>query len=307
MPMMLVGLLGALAWMPLRQAGWLPHAVPAASDAGDAPAGGSFAPPSAPPVMRAMSTRAVPALSPLRRGFEDSTDLFAYSRQLVALAAAGDADAMWLLSLVQDHCAGYAADPVGYAQDTRVIAGLGLSGGSAMVAARQRVQQRCGRFVPQDGFSLPTLITQRRQAARAGSLAAEAALLAMDQPLQRDEDYLRDLVRRVLESGDPFAYLAIAPAMGTTGSGQRDTLGDVSGSELSEIAWRIASCRLGMDCSPDGSMMMNASACRSTPSWVGNASFRLNNSSATVTFSRWLERSPIATMSDGTVTAIPSA
>lgn len=255
MPMMLVGLLGALAWMPLRQAGWLPHAVPAASDAGDAPAGGSFAPPSAPPVMRAMSTRAVPALSPLRRGFEDSTDLFAYSRQLVALAAAGDADAMWLLSLVQDHCAGYAADPVGYAQDTRVIAGLGLSGGSAMVAARQRVQQRCGRFVPQDGFSLPTLITQRRQAARAGSLAAEAALLAMDQPLQRDEDYLRDLVRRVLESGDPFAYLAIAPAMGTIGSGQRDTLGDVSGSELSEIAWRIASCRLGMDCSPDGSMM----------------------------------------------------
>lgn len=255
MPMMLVGLLGALAWMPLRQAGWLPHAVPAASDAGDAPAGASFAPSSAPPVMRAMSTRAVPALSPLRRGFEDSTDLFAYSRQLVALAAAGDADAMWLLSLVQDHCAGYAADPVGYAQDTRVIAGLGLSGGSAMVAARQRVQQRCGRFVPQDGFSLPTLITQRRQAARAGSLAAEAALLAMDQPLQRDEDYLRDLVRRVLESGDPFAYLAIAPAMGTTGSGQRDTLGDVSGSELSEIAWRIASCRLGMDCSPDGSMM----------------------------------------------------
>ena len=35
------------------------------------------------------------------------------------------------------------------------------------------------------------------------------------------------------------------------------TLGEVSGSELSEIAWRIASCRLGMDCSPEGSMMTN--------------------------------------------------
>jgi hypothetical protein len=77
----------------------------------------------------------------------------------------------------------------------------------------------------------------------------------MDQPLQDGDDYRRDLVRRVLDSADPFAYLAIAPAMGTIGSGRRDTLGEVSGSDLSEIAWRIASCQLGMDCSPDGSMM----------------------------------------------------
>lgn len=254
MPMLLVGLLGALAWMPLRQAGWLPYAAPfdPAVDEADArilPAS------SMRPALRPVAVRTVPAVSPLRRGFEDSTDLFAYSRELMAFAAAGDADAMWLLSLVQDQCAGFAADPVGYAQDTRVIAGLGLSNGRAMLSARQRIQQRCARFVPQDGFSLPTLITQRMQAARAGSLAAEASLLAMDQPLQDGDDYRRDLVRRVLDSGDPFAYLAIAPAMGTIGSGRRNTLGEVSGSDLSEIAWRIASCQLGMDCSPNGSMM----------------------------------------------------
>jgi hypothetical protein len=253
--MMLVGLLGALAWIPLRQAGWLPHAAPTAVDAVAQPEAGSFLPSSATPSLRPMAVRTVPALSPLRRGFEDSTDLFAYSRELMSLAAAGDADAMWLLSLVQDQCAGFAADPVGYAQDTRVIAGLGLSSGNALLSARQRIQQRCGRFVPQDGFSLPSVITQRTLAARAGSLAAEASLLAMDQPLQEGDDYRRDLVQRVLDSGDPFAYLAIAPTMGTVGSGRRDTLGEVSGSELSEIAWRIASCQLGMDCSPGGSMM----------------------------------------------------
>ena len=255
MPMMLVGLLGALAWIPLRQAGWLPHAAPTVADAAAGPEAGSFSSPSATPSLRPMAARAMPGLSPLRRGFEDSTDLFAYSRELMSLAAAGDADAMWLLSLVQDQCAGFAADPVGYAQDTRVIAGLSLSNGNAMLSARQRIQQRCARFVPQDGFSLPTLITQRTLAARAGSLAAEASLLAMERPLQDDDDYRRDLVQRVLDSGDPFAYLAIAPAMGTVGSGRRDTLGEVSGSDLSEIAWRIASCELGMDCSPDGSMM----------------------------------------------------
>ena len=255
LPMMLVGLLGALAWIPLRQAGWLPHAPVPAIEAG-VESGLAFSPSSSVrPQLRPMAVRTVPALSPLRRAFEDSADLFAYSRELMALAAAGDADAMWLLSLVQDHCAGFAADPIGYAQDTRVIAGLGLSNGRAMLSARQRIQQRCARFVPQDGFSLPTLITQRMQAARAGSLAAEASLLAMDQPLQDGDDYRRDLVQRVLDSGDPFAYLAIAPAMGTIGSGRRDTLGEVSGSDLSEIAWRIASCQLGMDCSPNGSMM----------------------------------------------------
>lgn len=257
MPMMLVGLLGALAWIPLRQAGLLPSVfstAPAAETAGGVSAD---APPASEARLRPVALRATPALSPLRRAFEESADLFAYSRELMVLASAGDADAMWLLSLVHDYCAGYAADPVGYAQDTRVIERLGLSGGAAMLSARQRVQRRCARFVPQDGFSLPMIVNQRTQAARAGSLATEAALLAMERPLEDGDDYRRDLVQRVLDSGDPFAFVAIAPAMGSAGGAHLDTLGEVSGSELSEIAWRIASCRLGMDCSPEGSMMTN--------------------------------------------------
>ena len=260
MPMMLVGLLGllgALAWIPLRQAGLLPSVfstAPAAETAGGVSAD---APPASEARLRPVALRATPALSPLRRAFEESADLFAYSRELMVLASAGDADAMWLLSLVHDYCAGYAADPVGYAQDTRVIERLGLSGGAAMLSARQRVQQRCARFVPQDGFSLPMIVNQRTQAARAGSLAAAAALRAKERPLEDGDDYRRDLVQRVLDSGDPFAFVAIAPAMGSAGGAHRDTLGEVSGSELSEIAWRIASCRLGMDCSPEGSMMTN--------------------------------------------------
>ncbi len=255
LPILLVGLLGALAWMPLRQAGWTGVAfVGEGADVAASPVEDVAT--SALRVQPA-TLRPPPALSSLRRGFEESADLFAYSRELMMRASVGDADAMWLLSLVQDYCAGFAADPSGYAQDTRVIAKLGLSGGGAMLSARQRVQQRCARFVPQDGFSLPMIVNQRTQAARAGSLAAEAALLAMDRPLQAGDDYRRELVQRVLDSGDPYAFVAIAPVMGSVGSGRGETLGDVSGSELSEIAWRIASCRLGMDCSPGGSMMTN--------------------------------------------------
>lgn len=256
LPLALVGLLGALAWVPLRHAGQAvaPVAEPVPSMVYEtAPAAAT------PAKVRAMQVArpAVAALPPLRRGFEESSDLFAYSQALAPQARAGDADAMWLLSLVQDYCAGYASDPAGYAQDTQVIARLGLSNGGAMLAARQRVQQRCGRFAPEDGFSLPGIITQRVRAAQAGSLAAEASLLALDYPLHDDEAYRRDLVRRVLDSRDPFAFVAIAPAMGTVGGADTVALGDVSGSNLSEIAWRIASCRLGMDCSPAGSMMTN--------------------------------------------------
>jgi hypothetical protein len=256
LPILLVCLLGALAWVPLRQAGWRVAAF-GDGEAGAIPSQMDEASPPPATYLRPVALRPASALSPLRRGFEESPDLFAYSRELIARAAAGDADAMWLLSLVQDYCAGFAADPAGYAQDTRVIAKLGLSGGAAMLSARERVQRRCARFVPQDGFSLPVIINQRMQAARAGSLAAEAALFAMDRPLEAGDDYRRDLVQRVLDAGDPFAFAAIAPAMGSVGSGRSETLGDVSGNELSEIAWRIASCKLGMDCSPAGSMMTN--------------------------------------------------
>ena len=51
--------------------------------------------------------------------------------------------------------------------------------------------------------------------------------------------------------------MAVTPGAALNLSGGSVTLGEVSGSELSEIAWRIASCRLGMDCSPEGSMMTN--------------------------------------------------
>lgn len=258
LPIALAGLLGVWAWSTRHPDGPAPAPSPMAAYEPAASADAAFRSP-APllPVRYTARSLPPPALSPLRRGFEDSPDLFAYSQELRALAAGGDADAMWLLSLVHDYCAGYSADPAGYAQDTQLIQRLGLSNGAAMVSARQRVQQRCGRFLPQDGFSLPRIVTQRVQAANAGSLAAEASLMAMDRPLQQGEEYRRDLVQRVLDSGDPFAFAAIAPAMGTAAGPRKDTPGAVSGTELSEIAWRIASCRLGMDCSPGGSMMTN--------------------------------------------------
>ena len=79
----------------------------------------------------------------------------------------------------------------------------------------------------------------------------------MGDPLFGGNEYKQDLVERVRRSGNPDAYVAISPAMGIAGSGQEAYLGSVSGTQLSELAWLLAACRLGNDCSP-GSVLMTS-------------------------------------------------
>ncbi|MBN6152616.1 hypothetical protein JR065_19975 [Xanthomonas sp. AmX2] len=190
-----------------------------------------------------------------RAAFERSQDLYGYAQQLRGAADAGDAEAAWLVSRVYDYCAGYAMNPDGYAADTRAIRDAQLSTSANMAQARERVGRRCAGFVPGDGLTRQAIVAQRVQAARGGNLAAEAALLALGMPLQRSPGYKRDLVERVQASGDPDAYLALAPAMGLAASGDDSLDERVAGTAFTELAWQLAACRLGLDCGPDSSLM----------------------------------------------------
>ncbi|ASR44888.1 hypothetical protein BEN78_03740 [Xanthomonas citri pv. mangiferaeindicae] len=204
----------------------------------------------------ATSQRAASAVpvSP-RQAFERSQDLFALAQRLLPLAESGDAEARWLVSRIHEYCAGYARAPVDYARDTLLLASLPLPAARPLRDARARIERRCGRFVADDAPSFVQLVEQRREAALAGSLPAEAALLSMGAPLADDEDYRRGLVDRVLESADPDAYTALAPAMGEAAAGDPALAGRVAGSQNAEIAWHNAACGLGLDCSGDGALM----------------------------------------------------
>lgn len=202
---------------------------------------------------------ALPSGLPLdiRADIEGDTDLFVYAQRLRRQADEGNTEARWMLSRVYDYCSPYASDPGGYELDSSVLAGMGQGPSSAMAGARRRVAARCGGFVPSDGLGYQKVFQQRRQAALAGHLAAEAALLADGQPLRRDEAYRRGLVERVRDSHDPEAYMALAPAMGMRASGDRAMTGMVAGEALSELAWRVAACELGMPCGAD-SVLVNS-------------------------------------------------
>jgi hypothetical protein len=206
----------------------------------------------------------------IRVEFESSDDLFAYMQSLEPAVRRGDADAKWMVSRVYDYCSGYAMAPAAYARDTQVIREMAMRGSPAMAAARERVGHRCSRFVPQDDLSPRMIVVKRTEAAEAGSLAAEASLLATGKPVKQGEDYARDLVERVQESKDPDAYSALSPGMGIASSGRVSMTDQVAGTQFSELAWQLAACRLGLDCGPQSSLMTsycaNGGICSTDPS-----------------------------------------
>lgn len=191
----------------------------------------------------------------LGEGFEQADDLHAYLQALLPAAQTGDADAAWFASRVYDYCAAHATDPAAYARDTGALARMRLAASAPMIAARDRVAHRCRQFVPADGLGAGLVILQRLEAAEAGSLAAEAALLAMGEPLDDSGEYRSALVEQVQASADAQAFSALAPAMGLAASGDPALAGQVAGTTQAELAWHMAACALGLDCSAEGALM----------------------------------------------------
>lgn len=204
-----------------------------------------------------------------RSAFEGTPDLFRYAQELIGSAQSGNAEATWMLSRVYDYCSAYAGDPAGYAADNRWMATQSGPGMAAMLDARTRVADRCAGFTAADGLSAQAIVLQRIRAAQAGSLAAEAALLASGRPLEDSQAYRYALVQRVLASRDPEAYLALSPAMGMAAIGDDAYQGYVAGSQYAELAWQMAACRLGLECGADSALMTtycaNGGICSRTP------------------------------------------
>lgn len=284
-PMVLLVLLASLLLALLqgmRDDPGFPGAGPAASDgqgAGPAPApyhgqepvGAPVAQPGAAwsPAARSADAPATRRRASLSEGFERADDLYVYLQGLLPAAQAGDADASWFASRVYDYCAAHAADPAAYARDTGALGRMQLAASATMIAARDLVAHRCRQFVPGDGLGPGLVIVQRLEAAEAGSLAAEASLLAMGEPLEDSEDYRRGLVERVQSSADAEAFFALAPAMGLAASGDPAHAGQVAGTMQAELAWHLAACQLGMDCGAQGALMTawcaNGGVCSSSP------------------------------------------
>ena len=161
-----------------------------------------------------------------------------------------------MASRIYDYCGVFAMDPSGYALDSAALQRMDLDAISAMLAARGKVRQGCAGFTAADGLGRARLLQQRLVSAKAGNLAAEAALLSMGEPLSGAPKYRRELVERVQSSQDPEAFLAISGAMGTAAAGDDAYKGMVAGSQFSQLAWQVAACQLGLACGPNSALMV---------------------------------------------------
>jgi hypothetical protein len=192
--------------------------------------------------------------SVLRQRFERSDDLYAFAQALAPAVDRGEPEAVWLMSRVVEDCAGHAADPAGFARDTERLAGIRVAAAATMRAARERVRERCRRFAASDGLSIASAGRLRLDAARNGSLVAEAELLGTGQPLVDGQDYADELVARVRDSLDAEAFRAISPAMGGSDGPGVFSQPDIA-PQFRELVWQLAACRLGLDCGPDSALM----------------------------------------------------
>lgn len=267
----------------LLAAGWWrtgPHTVlplPAVAVPSDAAAPSDGYAPAADPMLahddtgarppQALATAAGPRRAGLRHGFETDDDLFAYSRRLLPAVQAGDAEATWLLARVVDYCASAATDPAGFARDSALLAGMRLPAARTIAGVRARVGARCARFDASDGLSPLRVRQLRLQAARAGSLGAEAELLAAGEPLSAAPGYANGLLERIGRAGDAEAFGALSGAADVAGW---FTLVDGQvAPQYRTIVWQLAACRMGMDCGPHSALMtaycVNGGICSRQP------------------------------------------
>lgn len=192
----------------------------------------------------------------LGQRFDQATDLYSFYQDMRSKADAGSSEALWFSYKVMDYCSKYAANPSMYASDTDALA-AGIPSGVArsLKSARSSIAHRCRGFAGGAAYSHSSLKTSLEAAAAAGNLAAEATLLVNGYPLSTSPEYPRELVKSILASGDPEAYLAISSAMGPQASSGGAAVGPVAGTADAALAWQLAACRKGLDCSATGSLM----------------------------------------------------
>jgi hypothetical protein len=188
--------------------------------------------------------------------FEQADDLYALDGNLLASKSA---DSLWLRSKIANYCAPYGLNPVGFTADTEILAQHAKAANpEAIKTARTRIAHRCRGFnIPgaAENFKRNTLLAHKVRAAKAGNLAAEAALLSDNSPLSANPAYIKELIDRVIESKDPDAFLSLSTAMGVRASGEERFFGAFSGTENASLAWQLAACRTGLDCSNSGAIM----------------------------------------------------
>lgn len=185
-------------------------------------------------------------------------DLFESVTTMLPRSDAGDAQASRMIAAAYQECGQYAINPIDFDEYIRVLSSVREDLAPNLSSARDTIVRRCGRFAGQR-IGPAAIRAMLNRAAEQGDLASEVQVFA-ERAIRKggvSAEEIIPIVDRVLASRDAEAYAAIAPLMGSVSAGAQSRLAPIpAGSDLAEAAWSIAACRLGRDCGPNSSAVL---------------------------------------------------
>ena len=186
-----------------------------------------------------------------------SDDLYALMLQY---AKSDDPVALWKVAKIAEYCAEFGRNPKAFEAGTQAALSYTTVNKKMYQAARQSIAHQCRMFAAveaQDDIAENSLLAHFTRAAKAGSVAAEAALLARRAPLSADDSYIRSVLDKTLRSRDPDAYVSIATVAvdSRLRSLAEAQIKGVTGDQGGIYAWYLAACHFGLDCTQSGALM----------------------------------------------------
>lgn len=255
------GLLVALAWFRP----WVNHEPPPQSGAlSDKPAETSTAKPAVrlPVSNRPLSTAKEPqatavntpvvAVNPHLRDYEASDNLAQLVASLEDDVRAGDTRAAWVVVNALQECDQRNLIPSlkwPPAERARKAGNIPEEKRESTLRHLARLEQRCSQFAL-EGKALADRVLEAHATAVSGNDAISEVTQFADSLGSKTPQEANDLLRRIVQSHDPWAIWSMADVTGAEAK-EHGYEGPYVGSLLHARAWKLVACKLGYPCGPD--------------------------------------------------------
>jgi len=118
--------------------------------------------------------------------------------------------------------------------------------------------KRCARVAENTPrISTPEAYLWYAKAAMKNDGVSTAKIISKMGPEKLDNASLKEGIDKVVNSGDPEAIMVLAEIAGSRLQSRTDTVGPLFGGQAHEYGWKLAACRMGADCSPQGATARN--------------------------------------------------
>ncbi|MEO8001472.1 MAG: hypothetical protein ABI644_06310 [Arenimonas sp.] len=189
--------------------------------------------------------------------YERAVDLSLISDDIKSKAEAGDIIAQRIYGSMLEECFTYSVSKKTYKEDLDARGKIAPELRDLYARFGAKVEARCKNFTVNMPIHIKDAYLWYALAAMKKDAQSMAKVLTRMGVEKLDDGSLNEGVDFIIASKDPDAMMELANVMGAHNQSRASALGQFSGSERNEYAWRLAACRLGADCSANAQIVTN--------------------------------------------------